>query len=201
MAALSLAAISDSAHSLSRNRDHLSAPRDAERAGQDADQLLGAAAASLGSISVVGSSSGRHSGHLRSYFSALGASFVPSKPFTPGQRVTVHAKWRSPSGRRATISTSFTIARPALVAQTEPPATPGTPADVRSFHSLPDLHPPAVTVRLRAGAASAPGYVFAAPFLGPGEWGPMIFDSAGNLVWSSPAAPRTARSRLPHAGL
>ena len=25
--------------------------------------------------------------------------------------------------------------------------------------------------------------MFAAPFQGPGQWGPMIFDSAGNLVW------------------
>ena len=28
--------------------------------------------------------------------------------------------------------------------------------------------------------------MFAAPFLGPGQWGPMIFDNAGNLVWFRP---------------
>jgi hypothetical protein len=148
--------------------------------------FLGAASGSLSSISVVGSSSGRHRGHLRSYFSAVGTSFEPSKPFTPGEHVTVHARWASPTGKRSTISTSFTIARPAVVAQTESPVTPGTPADVQNFHSLPDLHPPTVTVRLPAGAGSAPGYVFTAPYLGPGEWGPMIFDSAGNLVWFHP---------------
>jgi hypothetical protein len=148
--------------------------------------FLGASAGSLRSISVVGSSSGRHSGHLRSYFSAIGASFLPSKPFTPGERVTVHARWAAATGKRSTISTSFTIARPAVVAQSEFPSVPGTAADVQNFQSLPNLHPPTVTVRQAAGAASAPGYVFASPFLGPGEWGPMIFDSAGNLVWFHP---------------
>jgi hypothetical protein len=145
--------------------------------------FLGASAASLSSISVTGSASGRHSGHLHSYSSATGASFIPSAPFTPGERVTVHAIWRTPRGARTTLSTSFTVAQPAVVSFTEFPAVPGTPADVQSFNSQPALHPPAITVHQAAGATSAPGYVFAAPFLGPGQWGPMIFDSAGNLVW------------------
>ena len=148
--------------------------------------FLGAAPGSLSAISVVGSSSGRHSGKLRSYVSAIGESFLPKTPFTPGEHVTVHAKWASASGKRTTISTSFTIARPGVVPQSELPSVAGTPADVQNFQSLPDLHPPAVTVRVAAGADSAPGYIFASPFLGPGEWGPMIFDSAGNLVWFHP---------------
>ena len=32
-------------------------------------------------------------------------------------------------------------------------------------------------------AQTAPGYIFAAPYNGPGASGPMIFDEAGNLVW------------------
>jgi hypothetical protein len=63
------------------------------------------------------------------------------------------------------------------------PATPGTPADVQNFHSVPELHPPVVSVHKAAGAATAPGLLFGAPFLGPAQWGPMIFDNAGNLVW------------------
>ena len=145
--------------------------------------FLGAAAGSLSAISVVGSSSGRHSGRLRSYSSAIGASFLPSKPFTPGEHVTVHAKWASGGGKHSTISTSFTVARPGVVPESEFPSAAGTPADVQNFQSLPEMHPPAVRVREAAGAASAPGYIFASPFLGPGQWGPMIFDSAGNLVW------------------
>ena len=78
------------------------------------------------------------------------------------------------------------IAQPGTVSQTELTPVPGTPADVQRFQSEPGLHPPTVTVRQPPGAGSAPGYVLAAPFLGPGQWGPMIFDNAGGLVWFRP---------------
>lgn len=148
--------------------------------------FLGASAHSLSAISVVGSSSGPHRGRLRSYASAVGASFKPAKPFTPGEHVTVRARWRGPGGRLSALSSSFTVATPVAVPQTEFATTPGTPADVQSFHSRPELQPPAVTVHQAAGAGSAPGYIFAAPFLGPGQYGPMIFDNAGELVWFDP---------------
>jgi Arylsulfotransferase (ASST) len=149
--------------------------------------FLGASASALSSISVVGSRSGRHSGHLRSYSSATGASFLPDKPFLPNEHVTVHARWRS-AGKSVAISTHFKVAQPVAVALTPFPTTPGTPEEVQSFHSRPDLHPPTVLVHQLAGASSAPGYLFAAPFLGPGQYGPMIFDSSGNLVWFRPLA-------------
>jgi Arylsulfotransferase (ASST) len=148
--------------------------------------FLGASASTLSAISVVGSSSGRHSGRLRSYASATGASFVPSKPFTAGEQVTVHAQWTVSKGARRALSSAFTIEQPGVVAQTEFTPIPGTPADVQSFQSRSDLHPGVVTVHQAPGAGSAPGLLFAAPFLGPGQWGPMIFDSAGNLVWFHP---------------
>ena len=102
--------------------------------------FLGASASALSAISVVGSSSGRHSGRLRSYASATGASFLPSRPFTPGEHVTVHAP-KAPKGARRTLSSSFTIEQPGVVAQTEFAPIPGTPADVQSFQSRADLHP------------------------------------------------------------
>jgi Arylsulfotransferase (ASST) len=145
--------------------------------------FLGATASSLSSISVTGSASGRHSGHLRSYLAATGASFIPSKPFTAGEHVKVRARWKPAGAKPSTLSTSFTIAQPGAVAQTRFPTTPGRPSDAQSFLSEPNLQPPAVTVHRPAGAAGAPGYIFATPFLGPGQWGPMIFDNAGNLVW------------------
>src|ERR1700676_3654861 len=49
--------------------------------------FLGASAATLSSLSVVGSKSGRHGGRLRSYASRTGASFLPSKPFIAGEHV------------------------------------------------------------------------------------------------------------------
>jgi hypothetical protein len=151
--------------------------------------FLGAPAGALHSISVVGSSSGRHRGQLRSYASATGTSFVPSKPFTAGERVTVHARLTISKRRRSNLVSTFTIARPGFVPVTDIPTTPGTPADVQSFQSRPDLHPGTVTVHHPADAAAATGYVFASPFLGPGQYGPMIFDSAGNLVWFRALAP------------
>jgi hypothetical protein len=158
--------------------------------------FLGAAAKTLSSISVLGSSSGRHSGRLRSYSSATGASFVPSKPFVPGERVTVRATWTSSTTSRRTLSDAFTIARPGEASQAEPAETPGAPADIQSFQSRPELHPPTVTVRQPADAGVAPGYVLATPSLGPGQHGPMIFDNAGELVWFHPLEGNEAAADL-----
>ena len=145
--------------------------------------FLGAGRGSLSAISVVGAQSGPHSGHERSYSSATGTSFIPNSAFRAGERVTVRATWTPAKGVRRHLSTVFTVATVAKVPLTEFPAAAGKPADVQSFQSEPTLHPPVVTVHQPAAPTSAPGYLFAAPFLGPGQWGPMIFDSAGNLVW------------------
>jgi hypothetical protein len=144
--------------------------------------FLGARASALSAIRVVGSMSGRHSGRLRSYASAAGASFIPRAPFKPGERVTVTAHERS-GKRTLRISTSFSVAQPATVPLAEFAAGPGKASAIQSFQSQPGLHPPVVTVNQAASSASAPGYLFATPFLGPGQYGPMIFDNSGSLVW------------------
>jgi hypothetical protein len=148
--------------------------------------FLGASGSSLSGIYVAGSSSGRHSGRLRSYASTTGTSFVPSKPFAPGERVTVHAKWHYAKGKTRTLTDTFAVAVPAVIPLTEFTAGASKPTDVQSYVSEPSLHPPAVTVSHPASATSAPGYLFASPFLGPGQYGPMIFDNSGNLVWFRP---------------
>ncbi len=149
--------------------------------------FLGAAAAALSQIQVVGSRSGHHAGHLRSYSSTLGTSLILSKPFLANEHVRVSARLRE--GKTIVlVRTHFKIASPVTVPRTPFPTTPGTAVDIQSFHSLPTLHPPTVTVHQPAGGASPPGYIFAAPFFGPGQYGPMIFDSAGNLVWFRPLA-------------
>jgi outer membrane protein assembly factor BamB len=150
--------------------------------------FLGAAPGTLSRISVAGSASGRHRGRLRAYSSAVGESFLPSKPFAPGERVRVRARWRVAHGRTRRLSTSFTIAQPAVIALNEFPITPGTPADELRFFSQPTLHPPVLTVH-QASARSAPGFLFTAPFFGPGQWGPTIYDNTGNLVWFRPVGP------------
>src|ERR1700694_4473384 len=74
--------------------------------------FLRASARALGGVSAVGSTSGRHRGRLGSYASATGTSFLPSKPFTPGERVSVHAKWHVSEGKTRALSSTFPIAKP-----------------------------------------------------------------------------------------
>src|SRR2546423_9116078 len=47
--------------------------------------------AQLTGITVKGSSSGNHKGHLEAHSDGNGASFIPDKGFTRGQTVTVEA--------------------------------------------------------------------------------------------------------------
>jgi hypothetical protein len=147
--------------------------------------FLGASAAALSSISVVGSVSGRHRGHVRSYASTTGASFVPHTPFTPGERVTVSARLRRGKHSRL-LSSTFAVAQPATIPLIEFAVGPTKASDIQRFQSEPGLHPPVVTVHHAATGESAPGYLFATPFIGPGQYGPMMFDNAGSLVWFRP---------------
>src|SRR5205807_8461683 len=49
----------------------------------------GIPAGQIGSVQVVGSSSGSHSGTIQSDSDGQGGSFIPSQPFAPGETVTV----------------------------------------------------------------------------------------------------------------
>ena len=53
------------------------------------------------------------------------------------------------------------------------------------FVSRPDLQPPPVDVRARAGG-QAPGYIFIAPKGHVAQAGPLILDDAGHVVWFRP---------------
>ncbi|HEY5342502.1 MAG TPA: arylsulfotransferase family protein [Solirubrobacteraceae bacterium] len=148
--------------------------------------FLGASAGEIADVSVVGSRSGPHSGRLETYASATGASFLPSRPFLEGERVTASALV-GPPGHGERVSSTFTIARLAYYHFTPmtppPPAKPGT---VQSFVSQPTLQPPSVQVTV-ASPQATPGDVFLAPDHGYGQWGPMIVDGSGRLVWFQPA--------------
>src|SRR5919199_6200251 len=54
--------------------------------------------------------------------------------------------------------------------------------DVWTFRSRPDISPAVLEVTTRAHD-TAPGYIFAAVKEGTGDYGPMIIDDAGELVW------------------
>jgi hypothetical protein len=143
--------------------------------------LLGVPVAQLQGLRVSGSRSGTHTGHLVGFSQGDGASFLSSKPYTTGETVTVR-------GRAAAqrFAFHFVIADQDPVAHQPPGLEPaGNAKQVQSFYSRPDLKPPTVTVTTSSPQAS-PGYVFSAPYSGPGQDGPMIFDNEGQVVWFDP---------------
>jgi Arylsulfotransferase (ASST) len=162
--------------------------------------VLGVPAADLADVTVVGSHSGAHSGRLAAYSQRDGASFLPSKPFTQGELVTVHAVLHE--GNSSTpFAWRFTVAEVDSVSRSletpPPPPPPPHPSEYQHFVSRPDLEPPAVAVTVNSGS-QAPGDLFLAPYAGPGQYGPMILDGAGSLIWFKPlpAGARAADLRV-----
>lgn len=147
--------------------------------------LLGAPASEIEGVTVRGSQSGSHSGSLRPYSQGDGASFVLEKPLRPGEGVSVRGTLRTEAEAKQ-FSFSFTVAERDPIAHT-PPGTKykAKPGEEQVFHSVPGMVAPAVRV-LSSSSQQAPGYVFAAPYSGPAQDGPMIFDNAGKLVWFKP---------------
>jgi hypothetical protein len=171
--------------------------RDASHATQIS--FLGAPAADIISVSVSGSRSGVHSGRLLSYSQGDGASFQPDKPFAQGELVTVRAILLQGSGN-IPFSWRFTIAEADTVnrsLETPPPPLQPQPGEHQSFVSRPDLKPPTVTVNVSSGGQSL-GKLLLAPYAGPGQYGPMILDNSGRLVWFKPlpAGERAADLRV-----
>ena len=155
--------------------------------------FLGAPAAKVHVVSVTGSRSGRHAGSLRAYSQGDGASFVPDKPFDPGERVTVHAvigpgtnaDAASPSASPSAtpVAWEFDVDTPYPTAGApEFPNPPAAPADYQSFATMPGAQPPimSVTVPDRDPAA---GDIFTTNGPGPGQYGPLIYTPQGQLVW------------------
>ncbi|HEX7610641.1 MAG TPA: arylsulfotransferase family protein [Solirubrobacteraceae bacterium] len=147
--------------------------------------FVGVPASQITAVAVVGAASGAHRGRLEAYSQGDGASFVPSVPFAQGERVTVHATLRQgatlkPFSWRFTTAVVDTVSRSLETPPAPPP--PAKPGEYQHFHSRPDLVPPTVTVTANSGA-QAPGDLLLAPYAGPGQYGPMILDSSGSLLW------------------
>jgi hypothetical protein len=138
----------------------------------------------LGRVLVTGSRTGRHPGRLVSDSDGRGGSFLPSKPFAAGERVTVSTKLHVRGAPKGTFH--FTVATPAGTIPSMPlnPA-PRVPGDVLSFQSRPDLAPAAVEVTKQSPAAGA-GDIFLTPQQGPTQNGAMILGGQGDLVWFQP---------------
>jgi hypothetical protein len=150
--------------------------------------FLGPPTADITDVKVSGSRSGTHSGRLLAYSQGDGASFVPTKSFTQGEIVTVHAVVRGLTSSTP-IAWRFTVAEVDSVSRSletpPPPPPPPKPSELQHFVSRPDLQPPTVDVTTSTGS-QAPGDIFLAPYAGPGQYGPMILDESGKLVWFKP---------------
>ena len=148
----------------------------------------GVPANQLGKITVTGSVSGNHTGKVLSDSDGRGGSFMPDKPFTPGERVTVSTGLNIIGGQSGVFH--FTVATPAGRLPNRGNVNAArTRGDVLRFHSRPDLLPVAVDVTKRP-SHTAHGYIFTAPVRGPLQHGPMILDSRGGLIWFKPLASR-----------
>jgi Arylsulfotransferase (ASST) len=144
--------------------------------------LLGLPAGGLSQIKVSGSITGGHAGRLEAYSQGDGASFVSSEPFQPGETVTVHGQLHSGKSTEP-FAFHFTVSVPDPLKYYPPGKEPaGKPGEVQHFQSEPNLQPPAIGITTKTPQES-PGYIFTAPYSGPGQDGPMIFDDTGQLVW------------------
>ena len=145
--------------------------------------FLGGTGTQISSVRVVGSRSGVHSGRLEAYSTGTGESFLPAKPFSSGERVTVHA---TVVGSGQALSSAFTVAHQANVDEQEFPLGPGDSRAVQHYSSAPALTPSTVTVTTPAKPGAASGDLFMAPYQGNGSPGPMISEQNGALVWFHP---------------
>ncbi|MFC7404789.1 arylsulfotransferase family protein [Georgenia alba] len=167
-------------------------------------------ATDLGEVTVVGSSSGEHTGRLLAHSDGAGTSWVPDEQFDVGEEVTVRTDLdvRGADDGDYTLTVAEPGRRPELE---EPPVTRAVtnaeegevPAElVRHFRSEPDLQPPLVevsgpeagtTTPPAGGADASPGLTAIGVKGGFGQKGPMLVDDAGEPVWFHPVDGTDAR--------
>jgi hypothetical protein len=176
-------------------------PDSMDASAQTQISMLGVPADELLDITVTGSRSGAHAGSLVAYSQGDGASFLPARPFAAGELVTVHAQLLG-GAAPVPFAWSFTVAvrdvpgstsNAVGTGTTKSAAPPPPPKEFQSFHSRPQLHPPDVTVSAKADTATG-GDIFIAPYAGVGQYGPMILDEHGGLIYFKPLSPAGARA-------
>jgi hypothetical protein len=144
--------------------------------------FLGAPAAEIHAVSVIGQRSGPHSGSLRGYSQGDGASFAPDTPFDAGEHVTVHATLGAGAAAKQ-VAFGFSVDTPyptGAVAEFGNPRA--APADYQSFATLPGAQVPILTVTVPDRDPAA-GDILTTNGPGPGQYGPLIYTPQGQLVW------------------
>ena len=157
--------------------------------------FLGGAGTTVSDVHVVGSRSGGHGGKIEAYSTGTGESFVPTRPFVAGERVSVTARVAE-GATRSTARTSFSVAFEAPVSQQQFPNSRGSSAAVQHYLSAPAITPSTVTITTPARPGATPGDFFLAPYQGTGTPGQMIVDQAGNLIWFHPTPANDASTNF-----
>lgn len=142
------------------------------------------------SLTVKGSRSGIHRGRSRAIEGSRGTAFIPSRPFTAGERVTVTAAL---IGASRPIQFAFTIASPRRVVAAPSAAGADGPALVhsavhasftQSFYSEPWLHPP-VVVGAKQNPDQQSGDILIDAHRST-QAGPLILNPQGQPLWFDP---------------
>ncbi len=144
--------------------------------------FLGTNVANIQEVSVVGSVTGYHYGHVYGYFQGDGGSFVPDTPFDSGERVSVSAVL-GPRGEGHRASFSFRVDTPyptSVIPEFPNPSAPA--AFYQSFLSWPGMQPPILNVTTPDRDPAA-GDIMMTTGPGPGQYGPLIYTPQGHLVW------------------
>jgi Arylsulfotransferase (ASST) len=139
----------------------------------------------IGHVRVVGSRSGVHIGRVEADSDGQGASFLPYKPFAPGETVTVSTRLDVLGAASGRFTFAIAHVVPLIPNGTLSDVPRAYPYGVMHFRSEPGLEPASLTVTDDAAPASE-GDIFVAPQNGPIQNGPMIVDPAGQLVWFRP---------------
>ena len=145
----------------------------------------GVSASKLGPISVHGSQSGSHAGRIAPDSDGDGASFVPTATFRPGETVTVKTFLRVLNGHGGSFRFNIEIPDGSIYAPAIRYATPRVRGDVVRYRSEPGFAPSAIRINRQYSGAKD---VFLTPMRGPLQWGPMIVDRFGHLVWFHPVS-------------
>jgi hypothetical protein len=153
--------------------------------------LRGVTPAAVGTVTVTGSRSGAHAGTLRAHPDGEGASFVPSTPFQPGERVTVRTALTVRDATNGdysfTVGVGDYLRRMGTSERAVPRPRRGT---YDSYRSDSVKTPRLVVTRARRGRA--PGYLFLNTGWSderPRPDGVLIADDRGRPVWFMPRKP------------
>ncbi len=140
----------------------------------------------LGPVYVTGAHSGGHAGIMSPHADGNGVSYLPDSAFEPGERVTVRAD--VPLTAVGNGELVFDVVRPAPLMRTRSGLRTDAPAVApQAFRSRPDLKPPPMTITTPADG-TADGLVFLASKVEDGQFGLMILDNDGEIVWYQPPA-------------